>query len=414
MKNLGVKVLGVLVTLIMLLQTSVVLAASQSELKNQQSEVNSQIEDKKEELEEIKTEKSQTMSEVENLTNKITNCENQIDDINSQIDAKQAEIQEAEEKVKEKQADYEKNKKLAEERLVVMQESGETSTLDLILNAGSVIDAISSYYFIAEIAEADMGLLDKIEQEQKEIEEAKSKLEASKKELDTAKAQKQGLATQLQSAKSEKNAQVAKLSADEKATQAEIDELVSHEASIKSEIARMKAEYDRKMKEQQQQQNNNKGNGNSGSNSSSGSSGGSNSNSGSSSYGFGWPVSNPGTIGTKYGASGPMWSSGYHTGVDFRVGTGTPIYSIGDGQVFDTGYNSAYGNFVEIYHGNNIYSFYAHASSVNVRKGQTVSKGQKIMSSGATGNVSGPHLHFEIRTPGYKYSNCVNPMPYLP
>ena len=90
------------------------------------------------------------------------------------------------------------------------------------------------------------------------------------------------------------------------------------------------------------------------------------------------------------------------------------MYSIGDGQVFDTGYNSAYGNYVEIYHGNNVYSFYAHASRVQVSAGQRVSKGQQIMLSGATGNVTGPHLHFEIRTPGYRYSNCVNPRPYLP
>ena len=79
-----------------------------------------------------------------------------------------------------------------------------------------------------------------------------------------------------------------------------------------------------------------------------------------------------------------------------------------------TGYNSAYGNYVEIYHGNNVYSFYAHASRVNVSKGQKVTKGQQIMLSGATGNVTGAHLHFEIRSPGYGYSSCVNPMKYLP
>ena len=134
---------------------------------------------------------------------------------------------------------------------------------------------------------------------------------------------------------------------------------------------------------------------------------------GTSSFGFGWPVANH-SIGTGYGAAGSWWSSGYHTGVDFPVGTGTPVYAVGDGQVFDTGYNSAYGNFVEIYHGNNVYSFYAHASRVNVSKGQKVTKGQQIMLSGATGNVSGPHLHFEIRSPGYGYSSCVNPMPNLP
>lgn len=72
------------------------------------------------------------------------------------------------------------------------------------------------------------------------------------------------------------------------------------------------------------------------------------------------------------------------------------------------------GYYVLIYHGNNVYSHYAHASSVKVSKGQMVSKGQQIMLSGATGNVSGPHLHFEIRSPGSGFNNCVNPMNYLP
>ena len=139
----------------------------------------------------------------------------------------------------------------------------------------------------------------------------------------------------------------------------------------------------------------------------------SNGNNSTSSCGFGWPVSNP-IIGTGYGVSGSMWSSGRHTGVDFRASIGTQVFSVGNGIVVDTGFNKAYGNFVEIYHGNNIYSFYAHASSVKISQGQTVSKGQLIMLSGATGNVSGPHLHFEIRSPGMRYANCVNPMPYLP
>ena len=127
----------------------------------------------------------------------------------------------------------------------------------------------------------------------------------------------------------------------------------------------------------------------------------------------GWPVGNH-SIGTGYGVKGRYWSLGYHTGVDFPVSSGTPVFSVGDGVVCDTGYNSAYGRFVEIYHGNNIYSFYAHGSSVIVSYGQTVTKGQQIMLSGATGNVTGAHLHFEIRTPGSQFRNCVNPMGYLP
>ena len=77
---------------------------------------------------------------------------------------------------------------------------------------------------------------------------------------------------------------------------------------------------------------------------------------------------------------------------------------------------TSYGTYVVIQHANGLQTWYGHGTrgSICVSPGQTVKQGQQIMSSGATGNVSGPHLHFEIRTPGYGYSSCVNPMPYLP
>ena len=385
MRRIGLKILGVVLVIIIILQFNVVMAVSQKDLDN----VNSEIEDKKEELEDVQSEKSQTMSEVEDLTTQIADYQLQIDELNSQISDLNSKIEESQKKVDEAQKEYEQNKELAEERLIVMQESGDTTYLDLILTSDSITDLISSYYLASELAQADTELLNGLEQERQNLENAKAELENNKTELDNAKNTKEDASAQLQSLKDEKDKQVEQLSQEEKDLQAEIDELVSHESSIRSEIERMKKEYD----------NNN--------------SGGSNSNTDTSSFGFGWPVSNN-RIGTGYGVSGSMWSSGYHTGVDFPVGTGTPVYAVGDGQVFDTGYNRAYGNFVEIYHGNNVYSFYAHASSVNVSKGQRVTKGQQIMLSGATGNVTGAHLHFEIRTPGYGYSSCVNPMPYLP
>ena len=385
MRRIGLKILGVVLVIIIILQFNVVMAVSQKDLDN----VNSEIEDKKEELEDVQSEKSQTMSEVEDLTTQIADYQLQIDELNSQISDLNSKIEESQKKVDEAQKEYEENKELAEERLIVMQESGDTTYLDLILTSDSITDLISSYYLASELAQADTELLNGLEQERQNLENAKAELENNKTELDNAKNTKEDASAQLQSLKDEKDKQVEQLSQEEKDLQAEIDELVSHESSIRSEIERMKKEYD----------NNN--------------SGGSNSNTDTSSFGFGWPVSNN-RIGTGYGVSGSMWSSGYHTGVDFPVGKGTPVYAVGDGQVFDTGYNRAYGNFVEIYHGNNVYSFYAHASSVNVSKGQRVTKGQQIMLSGATGNVTGAHLHFEIRTPGYGYSSCVNPMPYLP
>ncbi|MFI7014692.1 peptidoglycan DD-metalloendopeptidase family protein [Streptomyces sp. NPDC050164] len=117
-------------------------------------------------------------------------------------------------------------------------------------------------------------------------------------------------------------------------------------------------------------------------------------------------------VGTPYRMSGSMWSSGYHTGVDFVVPTGTSLKAVGAGTVVSAGWGGAYGNQVVIKLNDGNYAQYAHLSSLSVSAGQTVSAGQQIGLSGATGNVTGPHLHFEIRTTP-DYGSDVDPVAYL-
>ncbi|MFF4627927.1 M23 family metallopeptidase [Streptomyces griseorubiginosus] len=130
-----------------------------------------------------------------------------------------------------------------------------------------------------------------------------------------------------------------------------------------------------------------------------------------SSSGYTLPVTGA-TIGTGYHVAGAMWSSGYHTGVDFVVPTGTPLKAVAAGTVVSAGWGGAYGNQVVIKLNDGYYAQYAHLSQLSVSAGQTVSEGQQIGLSGATGNVTGPHLHFEIRTTP-DYGSDVDPVAYL-
>lgn len=127
--------------------------------------------------------------------------------------------------------------------------------------------------------------------------------------------------------------------------------------------------------------------------------------------GFTLPVAGAG-VGTPYKMSGSMWSSGYHTGVDFVVPTGTSLKSVGAGTVVSAGWGGAYGNQVVIQLADGHYAQYAHLSSLSVSAGQAVTEGQQVGLSGATGNVTGPHLHFEIRTTP-DYGSDVDPLAYL-
>ena len=92
--------------------------------------------------------------------------------------------------------------------------------------------------------------------------------------------------------------------------------------------------------------------------------------------------------------------SALHTGLDFQADSGATIVAAAGGVVVTQEYHAAYGNMVEIDHGNNLVTRYAHASKVFVQKGDLVKRGQKIASVGTTGRSTGPHLHFEVLVQG--------------
>ncbi|MFF4007311.1 peptidoglycan DD-metalloendopeptidase family protein [Streptomyces sp. NPDC001717] len=127
--------------------------------------------------------------------------------------------------------------------------------------------------------------------------------------------------------------------------------------------------------------------------------------------GFVAPLASTG-ISTQYKVAGSMWSSGYHTGVDFIASSGTTVRAVGAGTVVSAGWGGAYGNEVVIRHADGNYSQYGHLSSLAVSVGQSVTAGQTIGLSGSTGNSTGPHLHFEIRT-GPSYGSDIDPLGYL-
>ncbi|MFE0426525.1 M23 family metallopeptidase [Streptomyces sp. NPDC058953] len=115
---------------------------------------------------------------------------------------------------------------------------------------------------------------------------------------------------------------------------------------------------------------------------------------------------------TSYRASSSLWSSGSHTGIDFHASTGTQIVSVGAGTVVEAGWGGAYGFNVVIQMRDGSFTQYAHLSSVSVAPGQSVLPGQEIGRAGSTGNSTGAHLHFEVRT-GAEYGSDVDPVSYL-
>ncbi|WP_037864514.1 M23 family metallopeptidase [Streptomyces sp. NRRL S-340] len=106
------------------------------------------------------------------------------------------------------------------------------------------------------------------------------------------------------------------------------------------------------------------------------------------------------TLTSTFGQAGSMWSSGHHTGLDFAAPTGTLIKAVHSGTVTEAGWAGAYGYRTVLTLDDGTELWFCHQSSISVAAGQKVSTGEVIGRVGATGNVTGPHLHLEVHPDG--------------
>ena len=402
MRKVFLKILGGLIITILILQYNVIVYANEvTDLQSQQADNQKKIDETEAQKEQVSQEKSDVQKQVDELNSQISEYESQIGELDYKINDLNTQITDAENQINEKQENYDKQQELLEKRLVATYEAGETSFLDVLLSSKSLTDLISNYYLISEIAEADIGLMEKIENEKKEIEEAKTTLENSKKELDSSKAEKESKSVQLQTAKTEKSQYVSQLSQEEQDLQQEIDELTKDNQQILNDIKVAQEKYKKQLEELANKKPSTGGSSSSGSNSS-GSSGGGATSGTSNAGGFIRPV-NGGTV----TCNGRYSSGKFHGAIDYGVSSGTPVYAAADGVVLTTkSITTSYGTYVVIQHANGLQTWYAHGTpgSICVSPGQSVAQGQMIMKSGNSGNSSGPHLHFEVRKAPYTYS----------
>jgi murein DD-endopeptidase MepM/ murein hydrolase activator NlpD len=122
-----------------------------------------------------------------------------------------------------------------------------------------------------------------------------------------------------------------------------------------------------------------------------------------------WPAAGPVISGFGMRMHPVFGYERFHSGVDIGAGYGSPIYSTAYGKISYSGYYAGYGNTVMVDHGNGMQTLYGHCSSLVVKEGETVRKGQLIAKIGSTGISTGPHLHYEVQLAG----TPTDPEPYL-
>lgn len=105
------------------------------------------------------------------------------------------------------------------------------------------------------------------------------------------------------------------------------------------------------------------------------------------------------SISARFGEAGGYWSSGYHTGLDLSASSGTPIRSVGPGEIVEAGWAGAYGQQIKVRHSDGTETWYCHMSAFEQTSG-SVGGGEVIGYVGSTGNSTGPHLHLEVRPGG--------------
>ncbi|MDO5557679.1 MAG: peptidoglycan DD-metalloendopeptidase family protein [Clostridia bacterium] len=379
---MGKKLLiSILILLFIGVQFFSTFAASINEYKEKRAEA-------EEELKDIKEEKSEVMEEVSKLTDEIANLEDEIDGVKNNITDIQNDIQQKESELQNKNNELKEKEDLLAKRLVAMYIAGDTTYLDFILS-GNLIDFMSNYYLVSQIAEYDQDLIREVEKQKESINEQKNSLEQEKQKLEEQKANLYNKNNKLESNKTKKQQTVSSLNEEQKKVQSEIDKYYAAQKQLEEEMRRVERERDAKEKNKQ----------------------GSSSNLVFKGSTFKWPCPASSKITSYFGyREQPVpGASTYHKGIDIGASTGTAIVAAADGEVVTSSYSGSAGNYVMINHGSGVYTVYMHASRLIASVGQSVKAGQTIALVGSTGYSSGPHLHFGVRING----SYVNPMNYF-
>lgn len=375
------KIIPILTVIILLSCFFFIPKIKASTLEEQKQENQGKREQAEKDLEYVQEELSEAVVKIQELDDKIRTAENEIAGMDEKLIDLQTKVEETTQNLQIVQKNYDENRKIMENRLVVMYECGDVTYLDLLLRSSSLVEFLSNYYIIEEIVRSDNELLASIEKEKDEIETTKKQLEQQKAELKLLKVKQEQTRIIMQNNKTIQQNEIDKLSDNEKELQQKIQEYKDEEARIENLIKLASGQYTYNGE-----------------------------------YSGGvmaWPIAKEGTyITSNYGTrEHPIQGIiKTHTGIDIgNAGFGAPVIAAADGIVSMASYYGGYGNCVMINHGNGISTLYGHGQKILITVGAEVKKGDLIMEVGSTGLSTGPHLHFEVRINGVH----TNPLQYL-
>lgn len=377
-----------------------------SDAKNKKTALEAEKKKTEQELKNLEGLKSDTTAYVKKLDSSLESIGNELSKLNDDIDAKEKQIDTTKQELSEAKETEKSQYESMKLRIKYMYEKGDSTYVDLLMEAGSLSELLSKAEYITKISSYDRQKLDeyaatkeKIAEKEKALEEEHAELlnlqnetEAKQASVEKLLAAKQ---TELQNYETKIASAEGQISEYAKSIEAQENQIKSIEAEIKrkEEEARKKAEEEKKEaaaanKAAQTYKTVSLGD-----------------------ISFTWPCPASGRITSGFGGrkSPTKGASSNHQGIDISAPTGTSIVAAAAGEVVIATYSSSAGNYVMISHGGGVYTVYMHASSLLVSQGQSVKKGQTIAKVGSTGYSTGSHLHFGVRVNG----SYVNPTKYV-
>ena len=371
-------------------------AASQSEinqLTQQRKELQAKQKEQQKTISNLRAKKASIVEQKAALDQEMNLAQQEIEVVKEQITAYDQQIEDK--GVELEAAKQEEEAQTVRFRGCVrhLEEYGQMSYIAILLEATSLSDLLARMDMVGEViaynkqVQADMtAAREKVETVKAELEDARVELQDKQSELETKQ-------VELQQKSSEAAALLANLESNIDAYKQVQDQYAQQEQAVQSQIDKQVEELRRQ--EEQNKKNDpsydpGKANGATGS--------------------MMWPCPSCHTITSPFGwRYHPIYhTQKYHSGVDIGASYGATIVAADGGTIITAGSVSGYGNCVVINHGNGITTLYGHMSSIAVRVGQKVSKGQTIGYVGSTGNSTGPHLHWEVTVNGVRQ----NPLNY--
>lgn len=399
---------------------------SLEDLRNQYDEIEKEIQKNQEALSDVQSDIKSNEKKLDSLNEQLDNISKQMDLLDESIDILNGDIDSLQGDIDVTQGDIDDiNVQVVETEILISETnmlmdstrdvllarirenymSGEASTVELLLTSGDLSTFFARKELVTRVSENDKELIDELSEKinelndlQVQLEEKKGELEGKKSELDSQMSKLNDRQTELESSKKtqeakqetaaskykevqniiseldeesdEYKAQIKKQEAEREALENEIDEYIKKHASSVGDTPDKEYENDGELA---------------------------------------WPLKERCTITAGY----PYYpSGGRHWGLDICLCTssgstrdsngnslsyGQPYYAAQGGEVIIADWHKSFGNYVVVDHGDGKQTLYAHSKSLNVSKGDIVKKGQQLGLMGDTGNVTGPHLHFEVR-----------------